>query len=49
VPWQNVAIIAGLCVIAGAAFYIIRRREAARQEAAVQAIHADAAEVKAAM
>lgn len=49
VPWQNVAIIAGLCLIAGGAYYLIRKREAAKQEARVQAIHADAAQAKAAL
>ncbi|MDR7034480.1 glycoside hydrolase family 19 protein [Mesorhizobium sp. BE184] len=49
VPWQNVAIIAGLCVLAAAAYYVIRKRDAAKQEAKVQAVHADAAEAKAAM
>ena len=49
VPWQNVAIIAGLCIIAGGAYYLIRRRDAAKQQAEVAAIHADAAEAKAAI
>ena len=49
VPWQNVAIIAGLCIIAGRAYYLIRRRDAAKQQAEVAAIHADAAEAKAAI
>lgn len=38
-PWQNVAIIAGLCAVAGGAYYIIRKREKAKQEAQVQAIN----------
>lgn len=47
VPWQNVAIIAVLCLVGGAAFYIIRRKDAAKQNAQVEAIHADAAEARA--
>lgn len=49
VPWQTVGIIGALCLIAAGAYYLIRRRDAAKQEAKVQAVHADAAEVKAAM
>ena len=48
-PWQTVAIVAGVCLILAGAFYVIRRRDAAKQEAQVQAIHADAAEAKAAL
>ncbi len=48
-PWQNVAIVAVVCLILAGAFYVIRRRDAAKQEAQVQAIHANAAEAKASL
>lgn len=49
VPWQTVGIIAALCLVAGGAYYLIRKREAAKQEAQVAQVHAEAAEVKAAL
>lgn len=47
IPWQTIAIIGGVFLLSGAAWYLIRRNDQAKQEAQVQQIEARAATAEA--